>query len=132
MPTPIEVVTRFCDACGGGDVSALGAFFAEDAVYHNIPMDPVTGRDGILTTLAAMTTGVDEVEFEVLQMAQAAGGTEHSGIVLTERIDRFVFTTHTIALPVMGTFEVVDGQITAWRDYFDLDQFMTQLAPPAE
>jgi limonene-1,2-epoxide hydrolase len=28
----------------------------------------------------------------------------------------------------MGTFEVVDGKITAWRDYFDMNQFQTQFA----
>ena len=33
----------------------------------------------------------------------------------------------TIELPVMGTFEGVDGKIAAWRDYFDLNQFMSQL-----
>jgi limonene-1,2-epoxide hydrolase len=27
----------------------------------------------------------------------------------------------------MGTFEVDDGKITAWRDYFDMNQFMSQL-----
>ena len=33
-----------------------------------------------------------------------------------------------IALPVMGTFDVVDGKIAAWRDYFDMNQFMSQLS----
>jgi limonene-1,2-epoxide hydrolase len=28
----------------------------------------------------------------------------------------------------MGTFEVADGKIKAWRDYFDLAQFQTQFA----
>ena len=27
----------------------------------------------------------------------------------------------------MGTFELVDGKIAAWRDYFDLNQYMQQL-----
>ena len=27
----------------------------------------------------------------------------------------------------MGTFEVDDGKITAWRDYFDMNQFMSQM-----
>jgi limonene-1,2-epoxide hydrolase len=27
----------------------------------------------------------------------------------------------------MGTFEVRDGGISAWRDYFDLNQFASQL-----
>jgi limonene-1,2-epoxide hydrolase len=49
--------------------------------------------------------------------------------VLTERVDVFTTPTATIELPVMGTFEVVDGKIAAWRDYFDLNQFMSQLNP---
>jgi limonene-1,2-epoxide hydrolase len=44
------------------------------------------------------------------------------------RIDRFFRSDGaTISLPVMGTFEVADGLIAAWRDYFDLNQFMSQL-----
>ena len=34
----------------------------------------------------------------------------------------------TIALPVAGVFELRDGKIAAWRDYFDLQTFMTQSA----
>ena len=29
--------------------------------------------------------------------------------------------------PVMGTFEVSDGQISAWRDYFDVNQFASRM-----
>jgi limonene-1,2-epoxide hydrolase len=49
-------------------------------------------------------------------------------VVLTERTDVFVLPNVTIELPVMGTFEVRDGKIAAWRDYFDLNQFMSQLS----
>ena len=48
--------------------------------------------------------------------------------MLTERVDVFVLPNVTIELPVMGTFEVRDGKIAKWRDYFDLNQYMTQLA----
>ena len=48
-------------------------------------------------------------------------------LVMTERVDVFTFPTATIELPVMGTFEVSDDKITAWRDYFDLNQFMSQM-----
>ena len=52
----------------------------------------------------------------------------NGNVVLTERIDSFFFPGNTIALPVMGTFEVNDdGKITAWRDYFDMNQFMSQM-----
>ena len=48
--------------------------------------------------------------------------------MLTERVDVFVLPNVTIELPVMGTFEVRDGKIAKWRDYFDLNQYMSQLA----
>jgi limonene-1,2-epoxide hydrolase len=49
-------------------------------------------------------------------------------VVLTERVDVFHLPGKAIELPVMGTFEVRGGKIAAWRDYFDLNQFMSQMA----
>jgi limonene-1,2-epoxide hydrolase len=119
--SPLELVQRFCDTFAGGDLDVLMAFFAEDAIYHNIPVDPVQGVDAIRATIEGFSGGVERVEFEVLAIA-ADGGT-----VLTERIDSFFLPGKRIDLPVMGTFEVADAKITAWRDYFDLNQFMSQL-----
>jgi limonene-1,2-epoxide hydrolase len=34
-----------------------------------------------------------------------------------------------VALKVMGAFEVEGGKISRWRDYFDLNQWMVQMAP---
>jgi limonene-1,2-epoxide hydrolase len=119
--TPTEVVQAFCDTVATGDMDALIAFFTDDAVYHNIPLDPVVGPAAIRATIEGFTGAVDGLEFKVL--AIAASGTT----VLTERIDVFKFPSSTIDLPVMGTFEVRDGKISAWRDYFDLNQFMSQL-----
>ena len=121
MAKPIDVVQQFCDAWAKGDLDTIIEFFAEDAVYHNIPVAPVRGKEAIRQTIAGFTAGVDTVEFRVLNIV--ADG----NVVLTERVDAFVTPTVTIELPVMGTFEVVDGKIAAWRDYFDLNQFMSQL-----
>jgi limonene-1,2-epoxide hydrolase len=49
-------------------------------------------------------------------------------IVMTERVDRFVIDGEPFSLPVMGIFEIVDDKISAWRDYFDLQQFTRRLA----
>jgi limonene-1,2-epoxide hydrolase len=120
--SPIELVRRFCDAWGAGrKPEELAAFFTDDAVYHNIPIDPVTGRDSIAATIAGFTAGVEKIEFRVRHIVG------DGPVVLTERVDAFVLPGGTIELPVMGTFEVVDGRIAAWRDYFDLNQFMTQM-----
>jgi limonene-1,2-epoxide hydrolase len=121
MSEPIEVVRDFCDTWGTGDLDALMAFFTPDAVYHNIPVDPVVGVDAIRATIAGFTTGVESVVFETNAIA-AAGD-----VVLTERVDVFTFPNGRVALPVMGTFEVKDGKIAAWRDYFDMNQFVSQL-----
>ena len=120
---PLELVRRFCTAWSDGDVDALAGYFTPDAVYHNIPIDPVTGRDNIKSTIAGFTAGVDKVEFRVHHIV--ADGP----VVLTERTDVFITGERSIELPVMGAFEVTDGQISAWRDYFDMNQFMSQLAP---
>ena len=119
--TPIELVRRFCDEWGGGDLDAIVAYFTDDATYHNIPVDPVTGKDAIKTTIAGFTAGVDKIEFRVHNIAA------EGNFVLTERTDVFVTPDKTIELPVMGTFEVDGDKIAAWRDYFDLNQFMSQL-----
>ena len=122
MTEPLDLVRSFCDAWPRLDLDELAGYFTVDAVYHNIPVDPVVGRENIRATIAGFTAGIDKVEFDVLH-AVAEGG-----IVLTERTDRFYGSGRVISLPVMGTFEVVDGKIAAWRDYFDLNQFMSQLA----
>ena len=121
MAEPIDIVRDFCAACEGGDIDAILDFFADDAVHHNMPVAAVQGKDAIRATFDMFMTGVDKIEFRVLSIS-AAGST-----VLTERVDVFVLPTGTIELPVMGTFELVDGKIAAWRDYFDLNQYMQQL-----
>lgn len=119
-PSAAETVLAFCAAWSRLDLDELLGYFAPDAVYHNIPVAPVEGVDAIRATIQMFTTGVERIEFRVHHLA-AAGA-----VVLTERVDVFVQPDKTIELPVMGTFEVHDGKITAWRDYFDLNQYMTQ------
>jgi limonene-1,2-epoxide hydrolase len=123
MSDAIELIRRFCDDWGkGASVDEIVDYFTEDAVYHNIPVDPAVGHDAIRGVFAMFTTGVERIEFRILNIA-ADGDT-----VLTERLDIFVLPNVTIELPVMGTFEVRDSKIAKWRDYFDLNQYMTQLA----
>jgi len=119
--SPLELVRKFCDAWGEGDLDAIVAYFTDDAVYHNIPIDPVSGRDAIKATIAGFTAGVEKIEFRVHHIVA------EGNVVLTERTDVFVTADKQIELPVMGTFEVSGGKIAAWRDYFDMNQFMSQL-----
>ncbi len=45
--TPDQLVTQFCAEWIEPDPAKIAEYFAEDAVYHNIPMEPVIGRDAI-------------------------------------------------------------------------------------
>jgi limonene-1,2-epoxide hydrolase len=126
MESPIEVVRRFCAAWSDNIGPAeLAAFFTDDAVYHNIPLDPITGRDAIANTIASFIRpgppGIEAIEFRVINIA--ADGP----VVMTERVDVFKVSNKSFELPVMGTFEVADGKIKAWRDYFDMNQFTSRM-----
>src|SRR5256886_16979467 len=56
MESPIEVVRRFCAAWGNNMATAdLAAFFTDDAVYHNIPFAPVSGREAIGKNIGSVT-----------------------------------------------------------------------------
>ena len=120
--SPTDVVQAFCDAWGARDLDAIVSAMTDDAVYHNIPMDPVVGPEAIRAFIEGFTAGVDKIEFRILNVA-AAGN-----VVMNERVDVFTYPDKTIELPVAGVFEVRDGKIAAWRDYFDMQTFITQSA----
>ena len=117
------VVEAFVKAFNERDLDAIMAFFDEEAIYHNIPVDPVEGIDAIRITLSGFLDMSTEIDWVVHQLAE-----NPAGYVLTERTDRFLIGGKWIEIPVMGTFEIRDGRIRAWRDYFDMNQFQSQLA----
>ena len=74
MESPIEVVRRFCAAWSDNmGAVELAAFFTEDAVYHNIPQEPVTGRENIASTIASVLRpgppGIESIDFRVINIA---------------------------------------------------------------
>ena len=120
--TPESVVRSFCRAVERRDIPALVDFFTTDAVYHNIPIAPLTGRDAIAATLGQFIAPAARVEFEIVGLAT------QDSTVFTERVDRFEIGGKLVELPVMGAFEITpEGKIRAWRDYFDMQQFTNQL-----
>jgi limonene-1,2-epoxide hydrolase len=115
-----QVIEAFCAAWARRDVEEILGFFTDDAVYHNIPMEPAVGIDAIRAVIEMFVPPADEIAFTVHNVASAGD------VVFNERTDRFVTGGTSIALPVAGVFEVRDGKITAWRDYFDLQSWITQ------
>jgi limonene-1,2-epoxide hydrolase len=116
MPSAEQVVRDFCAAASTRDREVLRAFFSDDVVYHNIPMAPAEGIEATMAVIDMFLGMCDALEFQVHHLA-SDGET-----VLTERSDVFTIKGKSAPLPVMGAFHVVDGKITAWRDYFDMAQ----------
>ncbi len=117
----VELVTRFCDAWSNYDIAKILDFFTDDAVYHNMPIQAVQGKDAIKGMIEQFMAAFDGAKWEILNIS-AAGD-----VVLTERVDGFT-GTKPMSLQVMGVFEIKDGKIAAWRDYFDLAEWTKQMA----
>ena len=111
------LVREFCDAWSKRDPDLLTDYFTEDAVYHNMPIQPLQGREAIRAFLAGFLSGATSAEFRILNLV-ASGD-----VVMTERVDVFGMADgREGAFPVMGIFEIRNGKIAAWRDYFDMAQ----------
>jgi limonene-1,2-epoxide hydrolase len=119
-PAPERLVLDFCAAWARRDIDELLGYFTDDAVYHNVPIDPVVGRDAIRSVFELFVTPAEAITFEVRNVAN------RGDVVFTERVDRFRMGGKDIELPVAGVFEVRDGRIAAWRDYFDMATWTRQ------
>ena len=117
------IVSAFCSAWKERDLDKLMDFFTDDAVYHNIPIDPPNvGKRSIRATIESFTAAPEAIDFVIHHQAENA-----EGLVMNERTDYFKFGDTTVALRVMGVFELTEGKITHWRDYFDMQQYLNQL-----
>ncbi|MCC6387513.1 MAG: nuclear transport factor 2 family protein [Dehalococcoidia bacterium] len=122
MTDPGAIVTAFIREFDTEhpDPEKLANYFTLDAVYHNIPMRAVQGRDAVRQVLTGYTSRYQCKGWEVRNQAV------DRNVVLNERIDRFGHGDKVIELRVMGVFEVRDGKIAAWRDYFDAAEWQSQ------
>ena len=121
MSTNSDVVMSFIQAWNDMNWDGIEALFADDVIYHNIPMAPLNGKAEAMQMIRGMQP--QSVDWEVLNIA------ENGNVVMTERVDNFVMADgKELSLPVMGTMEISDGKISAWRDYFDLASFTGQVS----
>ena len=111
-----KIVTDFLAAWPRKNVDELMRYFADDAVYHNIPVPPVEGAAAIRKVFEGFV-GAFSIVLDVVNIASSGD------LVFTERVDRFDMDGRRFDLPVNGVFELRDGKIVSFRDYFDLATF---------
>ncbi|MBA4011372.1 MAG: limonene-1,2-epoxide hydrolase [Phenylobacterium sp.] len=118
-----QTIRDFIAAWSRLDPDELVAFFTEDGTYHNMPARPVTGRENLRGFITGFLRGWTSTEWDVLTL-MSRGDT-----VIAERLDRTMVGAVAVDLPCCGVFEMQDGKIKVWRDYFDLATYTRALQP---
>jgi len=95
------------------DMDEALSYAAEDITYQNVPLPPARGKRAFAKQMRGMAKYGTGFEGRIHNIAA------NGDVVLTERTDVLKVKRFEAAFWVCGTFEVRDGQIVLWRDYFD-------------
>ena len=90
-----KLVRDFLGSWEGGDLETICGAFADDAVYHNAPVEPIEGIAGIRAIFQAFLDAFAEAKLDVVTLAA------EPGLVLAERVDYFTMNDGAkVVLPV--------------------------------
>jgi limonene-1,2-epoxide hydrolase len=121
-----KIVSQFIGAFERNDVDELVDYFSDDAVWHPGPLKPAVGkpavREAVTQWLAATTQLGTEIHRQV-----SDGRT-----VMNERTDRYLLGTREMTTPIAAVYEINNGRIAAWREYFDMSEFRSALGADEE
>ena len=120
--TPLETVNAFMKAAAARDYPTALALVTDDVEYQNMMLPAVQGKQGLQETCDALLSLCTASEWHVHR--EVAAGS----LVMNERTDRFEMKGVWTDLPVAGVFELRDGLIAVWHDYFDLQTIMSAMA----
>lgn len=112
--SPAQIVSAFMAAMEKMEFDEGVKYVADDIEYINSPDTAVRGPSGVRAVLEPFFAPIEENDFVVLRQI-AEGNT-----VVLERLDRHRIPQGWFELPVTGVFEVNQGKISYWREYFDL------------
>jgi len=109
-----EVVRAELDAWSSLDADQIMAYFAPDATWlPGLRYPTSSGAREIRRAVEGFLEGMIGFDVEFVHVAVSGD------VVLTERVDRITLPNGTtFDARGMGTFEVTEDKITAWRDYF--------------
>ena len=115
-----DTVRKFLFALADEDFDTFESLAAPELVWQNVGLPSIRGRRRIMKLLRG---GEGKFGFAVAFHRISADG----GTVLTERTDAIILGPLRLQFWVCGVFEInADGQITLWRDYFDMFDVMVK------
>lgn len=98
------------------DFDVVSSLLADDVVYENVGYPTFRGAQRIVKTFRKMQSRMPMVHWDVEIHRIASSGPS----VMTERTDSVIIGRFRANFWVCGVFDVHDGKITLWRDYFDV------------
>lgn len=118
MAANAEIIRSFLESWSRLDADELVSFFTEDGTYHNMPASPVSGRENLREFISGFISPWTSTDWDLLNLA------ESGDVVFAERIDKTVAGERQVDLPCCGVFEMREGKIAVWRDYFDMQTYI--------
>ncbi len=122
-----QIVVDFIHAAYGQrmDIDAMTALMADDFVWQlHVPLSPVVvGRDAARAELEkhnGLSTGM-------IEGSEIRTIVSNNDTVVVERIDVNAMNGVAVKFYVTAIFEVHDGAITHWREYWDTAHVARQL-----
>ena len=117
-----RIIRDFIAAWSRLDADEIVGFFADDGVYHNMPTKPVQGRAQLRAFIGGFIKSWTRTEWDIIRLAC------DGDLVMVERLDRTEAGDRKADLPCCGVFEMRDGRIQVWRDYFDMATYTRAMA----
>lgn len=118
---PDEIVSRFLNSVAERDYATMAALLAPDLVYTNVSLPTIRGGAKVARLFERLLRRGGGFGVRIHSMAV------NGDTVLTERTDMIKLGPWQTCFWVCGTFQVQDGRIVLWRDYFDWMDFSAGL-----
>jgi ketosteroid isomerase-like protein len=115
------LIERFWEDMGRRDFAAVRTYFTDDAHYTDVPA-PEDGARGPDQIEARLRLGIEPLERYVPRPGNMVA---EGDMVILEHSEEWHWKTgESVVLPFVSVFQLRDGLITRWWDYWDLGTLM--------
>lgn len=113
IETPDTIVNRFLEAVEQKNYETISELLAPNIAYTIVSLPTFRGKKLVFSLIKTVLRKGTALQVKKLNVSF------NGNVVLTERIDVVIIGPLHVGSWVCGTFEVENGKITIWRDYFD-------------
>ena len=117
MSDNVQTIKDFIAAWSNLDSDELVGYFSEDGIYYNMPTQPVQGKEQLKQFIGSFIANWTKTNWDTLNIIG------EGDVVIAERLDRTEVGDIKVDLPCCGVFEMEEGKIKVWRDYFDMGTY---------